>query len=235
MRGRFRGPFSTADPRLHPQTDVPSQQDVPGQAPPFDPSGHPDMQRSFLQTRESVAPFFDVRSVHDSRPLFGYDFYWEDQFVDGIRQTPPFVVPEGWTFLLRTLAIEMFPNSPLGSATVFMSPFGQMGFTGVGVTTPKLQILVNGNPTPMWTQYGPSGLNGVPLFNVFITGITIETFVVIPARSNFTIFIPNWIDPGGVTTIDTQCAYYGQMLMASGREPTQDVGNAAALPVQVVK
>src|SRR5258705_12933644 len=150
-RRLFKPSWPSGSPPLHmpppaygypadmPQSAVPSQQDVPGYARPFDPSGHPDMQRSFLATKEDVAPFFDVRAVHDSRPLFAYDYYWEEQFADGLRQPPIQVVLQGWTFLLRALTIEFFPGISV-ACTGVMTVSRDMFNLGVGGMVSKFQV-----------------------------------------------------------------------------------------------
>ena len=241
MRRLRRFPF-TGFERLGRQSDLPGD---PMPRVPFDPSKQPDIRAPYrtdyspsLTDNEAggagaPTPMSDVRHVFDSRPLMAYDFYWEDFFEDGIRATPAFTVPDGNVFVLRQLAIEMYPNQSSGGAGFDISPFGDMGTPGAGVTTPKLRILVDDVPTNIWTQYGPSGLNGVPLYNAFAGSLVIPTFVIVGPGSTFTIFIPNFIDPAGGTNCNTYVHYYGNMLLASGRDIVQEAANAKPLPVRM--
>lgn len=219
------------------QSAIPSQ-DHP-QTPPFDPRQQPDIKAPIRTTRK---PFMtqgeggntiprgiaDVRSVYDSRPLFGYDFYWEDAFADGDRQTAAFIVPNGYTFVLRQVGVEIFRNANTSAGRITQWG-GPVDIDPTLVTVPKLQIHVDGASTPLWTPFSPSGLTGVPIQNALITGIEIETFIVIPEGSSFTIFIPNFTQSGAF--FDTFAYYQGNALLNVGSDVAREVTSQEPLPV----
>jgi hypothetical protein len=213
------------------QSPVPSQ-DQPLER-PFDPSQHPDIpvpvrttNKPFMNQSENpgadmgMQDIADVRSVYDARPIMAYDWYWEDQFFDGIRVLPAYRVPDGYVLVLKEVMVEIFPQS---GGVAPMTAFGDLDTTGVvGVTVPKLQILVDGVASPRWTPYGSvqnaflgTSVSGVPIFNALICHVEIPTFIIIEGGSDVTIFIPNFIDNAlGGTFHNTYASYYGNLLLA---------------------
>lgn len=240
------------------QSPVPSQ-DHP-QAPAFNPNAQPDMKphirtdrRPFMvqgdnpQSAElTPEQLTDVRHIFDSRPLFGFDWYWEEQFFEGIRQADPFTVPDGFTYVLRQLGVEIFRQSFNAAGT---SGFEMNAWGGIAVDMasqsnliPKLQIVVDGIPTPQWTPYAQvtdptSGdtMQGVPLFSALTSIVEIETFIIIPAGSTFSIFIPDYIsrdaNPPTFFEFSTLVRYQGVAIQSGGSDPRLDIANQTPLPV----
>jgi len=217
---------------------VPSQQEPT--RPPFDPSLQPDMTQEFLRPSAQIKSGADVRAIFDSRPHMGFDWYFEEYFQFGLSLTDPFPVPDGWTLVLRAIGIDMYPNSN-STGVGAISPFGHQETPQIDDFTPPLQILVNGQPSPLWTPYGVledpaipgQPLRGVPIFNFTIGNLVIPVFVVIAGGQTVTVRAQNYINvPAADSPVDTAVAYYGNMLQSKGgTDALSEVVNTEPLAV----
>jgi hypothetical protein len=240
------------------QSPVESQ-DHP-QAPAFNPARQPDMkppirttQRPFMQQGSDPATaaltpdqLTDIRHIFDSRPLYAFDWYWEEQFYTGIRQAQAFQVPDGFTYVLRQVGIEIMRQSfnAAGESGFELSEWGsiEVDLDSQSQLIPKLQILVDGIPTPQWTPYSQvldpttgDRMQGVPLFTALNSMVQIETFVIVPAGSTITIFVPDFISPDSnpptFFEFSTYVQYQGVALQTQGSDPRLDIANQTPLPV----
>jgi hypothetical protein len=206
---------------------------------PYRTQNAPDMSGGGENPIGTPEQMLDVRHVYDSRPLFSYDFWWEEQFYDGIRQANPIVVPEGQTWVLRQVELDI---TRLGGGTGFEIDFWGGNPLDLGFDSNffvLLQILVDGVPTPQWTPYGsvedPSlpgeSLRGVPLLNALVGPVSIPTFIIVASGQSISVNIPNFIDTVG-TDFNTIAKYYGNVLQSGGSDARLDVLNQTPLPVK---
>lgn len=232
------------------QSSMPSQQEsVAVSGVPFNPVNQPDIRRPYNTNLEPdniageggasiPSQMADVRSIYDSRPVNGFDFYWEEQFNDGNRDTPAFVVPEGFVFVLRQIDIDIYANDGTSGTASRLNILGGDPNDSVGagnVNIPKLQVHVDGVSTPLWTNVGgilDAGGNvvrGVPLWGFATTTKSLQMFVVIGSGSTFTIFIPIFTQTGSL--FNTHVRYYGNMLLAHGIQKEFEIASNDPLPI----
>lgn len=199
------------------QSSVPSQHSPVSI--PFDPSRQPDMQPTKI---DSVPDVSIVRAVFDSRPPYAYDFFFENTWQDGVQILNPYTVPVGYVLILRKVEISVYSvleGDLLNSG--FMSPFGDISNAGLA---PTLQILIDNLPAPTWT------VGAVTLFDIFTSDVEIETFIPILGGSTIDIKMPG-VTGIGSTTFNVYAHFYGNMLLATGRNLVNEVGNANPQPV----
>jgi hypothetical protein len=198
------------------QSAVPSQySEVP---PAFDPSMHPDM----IPTDPiGVVDQSIVRHVFDSRPPFAYDFFFEDTFQGGVDLLGGYTVPVGWNLFLRRIILSIYPVTG-EVATRTITIFGDLDV--LAFAAPILQILNNGAPASDWT------VGQVVLFDVTGADIEIETFVKIKGGNNLNISLSGITSPPN-PTLNVYVQYYGNMLLSTGRNIVNEVGNQYPQPV----
>lgn len=224
MVRRFR--TTNAYPANYPKSLADNQSAVPSQhqhvPDAFDPSRQPDMQPTPIISTLDIAI---VRASYDSRPPFAYDFFFENQWINGIQGINPYSVPVGYVLMLRKLDISVYPwtaGDLIGIPT--MSPFGDLDALAFD---PVLQILIDGAPAPTWT------VGQVPLFDIFNSDLELDVFIPILGGSSFDIALTGVTSPDGVATrrFNTYVHFYGNMLLATGRNLVNEVGNKEPLPV----
>lgn len=203
------------------QSSVPSQHAV--LPPAFDPSDQPDIHPT---PAPSVPEASIVRASFDSRPPFAYDFFFEDRSIDQVDGSTPFsgyVVPIGYVLLLRKVVVSVYPfPSPTGVGNPVMNAWGDIDINlfPSGVVA---QILIDNAQAPDWT------IGAVPLFDLFTADVEIDTFIKVLGGSTINFNL------NGITGLDvklvTYIHYYGNMLLATGRVLSNEVGNQYPLPV----
>ena len=240
------------------QSPVPSQDQPVGV--PFNPALQPDMKapvrttnRPFMQQSDSgdtgpqlPTELADVRHVFDSRPVSGYDFWFEDRFQGlGNNNAPGGVfgptlggyrVPDGYNLFLRRINVSLWVN-----------PFNTTGTNKAWAPNalfqleyaPKMSILVDGAATPFWSSVNqiPNGvgLPGIPLMFPTMQDYEIPCFIPIASGSLMTA---NFVIEGAGATNDMDnfvvfVQYYGNLIADTGRSLANEAGNGDPLPVVV--
>lgn len=224
MVRRFR--YLTRYPDKYPASLPADQSAVPSQRvrvpPAFDPSMNPDMQ---FEAREGVPDIAIVRATFDSRPPYAYDFFWEDFWFNSLPFNTPtpngYTVPLGYNLILRELVISVYPQ---GQALI--NQFGDWAVGGDGVPPIPLQILIDGIQTPNFTA------GRVFLYDIFFSDIQVPTFILVPGGSTVVVNLPGVTDLTlGVGGFDTYVHYSGNILVDTGRNIVNEVGNKFPLPV----
>jgi len=226
MVRRFR--YLTEYPdKFNPAKTGENQSAVPSQhspvALPFDPSRNPDMQFRLSQTDPDVSI---VRASFDSRPPYAYDFFFEDFFIAGIPfngvGTAGYNVPVGFNLILREIVLSLYPAT--GAAQI-ISPFGDYDVAD-GPVPPVLQILINGVQAPTFT------VGVVKLYDLFFSDVQVPCFIPVPGGSTVKVNLPGYATDDGVAHgFNTYVHYYGNVLVDTGRNLVNEVGNAKPLPV----
>jgi hypothetical protein len=225
MVRRFR--YLTRYPDKYPASLPADQSSVPSQRSPvppaFDPSMNPDMQ---FEAREGVPDIAIVRATFDSRPPYAYDFFWEDFWFLSIPFNSPtpngYTVPLGYNLILREITISIY----LDGGQPLISAFGDWAVGGDGVPPPPLQILIDGIQTPNFTA------GQVLLYDAFFSDVQVPTFILVPGGSTVVVNLPGITDLSlGVGGFNTYVHYSGNILVDTGRNLVNEVGNKYPLPV----
>lgn len=207
------------------QSPIPSQYTpVP---PAFDPSHQPDMKPSAPLYTPSISI---VRNTFDSRPVNSYDWYWEDQFNQG---SPSFNggynVPNGYILILRELIISVYPAQTGDQINAgVMDPFGNQ----IPGNQANLFININGAGAPSFTQTDPVNMVPVALFDIHMSDLQLEMFVLVGSANNLNIDIPGITSLATSIRFNVNVKYYGNMLLATGRTLVGEVGNIDPLLIE---
>lgn len=228
------------------QSPIPSQNESTPL--PYDPRLLPDMHR----TPPQGEPFqgSDVRAVYDSRFPNSFDMYWTDWWRSGVNQFNGFNVPLGYTLVVRKLEIELLqsannptllPATPLTLITPWGGPDIDSGLDAM----PTLIALIDGASAPTFTPFNsavpfaPPLTGGVPVPQLLAHSITVDCFILVAENQNFQIGIlpytlfDNSLFPAGVTGMDVIASYTGNLILSTGRQTIEEIGNGTPEPVQI--
>jgi hypothetical protein len=228
------------------QSPVPSQNvETPL---PYDPKLIPDMHRVPPQGEQYQGS--DVRAVYDSRFPNTIDWYWTDWWRSGLNQFNGFNCPLGYTMVVRKLQIELFqsannptllPATPLTLVTPWGGPDIDSGLDAM----PTLVALIDGASSPTWTPFNsavpfqPPLTGGVPIPDLLVHSIELDSFIIVSEGQNFQIGVlpftlfDNSLFPAGVTGVDIIAHYYGNLILSTGRQALEEIGNGTPAPVQI--
>lgn len=250
MVRRFRQ--MTQYPGVIPQNMSGAQSPVPSQNVQtplaYDPALQPDMHR----VPPEGEPFqgSDVRAVFDSRFPNSFDWAWTDWWRSGLNQFNGYTIPLGYNAIVRKIEIRLFqsasnptllPVTPLTLATPWGGPDIDSGLDAM----PTMVALIDGASASTWTQanssvpFQPPLTGGVPLPDLLVNPVFLDTFILVGEGQNFQIGIlpytlfDNSIFPAGVTGVDVIARYTGNMILADGRTLVEIVGNGTPEPVQI--
>ncbi|MGH8742872.1 MAG: hypothetical protein ACREUY_01185 [Burkholderiales bacterium] len=181
----------------------------------------------------------DVRHVFDSRPVNGYDFFFEDKFFDTgagfVPELGGYIVPDGYNLFLRSVEVTGYPAAGDNDNGV-LTIFGPSTVTLADVV--QMQILIDGVSTPMWTSTNSFvnaqtlvvPLNGIPLPDFGFSTKHIPCFILVPGGSRISAaFFSSAI--AGMTPWNVIVDYYGNLISDTGRSIANEVGNDTPLPV----
>lgn len=221
MRGVRRFPTSTTYPNRFNRSIGDDQSAIPSQhspvPPPFDPSIHPDM----IPTPPPQEPVLSiVRHTFDSRPPNAVDFFWEELFLAGVS-SGQYIVPQGYVVIIRKIAVSVFlrdTNDGLHNQAITV--YGESAGANAGGTE-HMQIMVDGVPTSFWTL-DTQGQGGVLFLEGIAQELEFDCFVLINQGETFALRITNVTDD---PTANVHVHYYGNQLLATGRNLNSEVGN----------
>lgn len=250
MVRRFRR--ITQYPGVIPPKQAENQSPIPSQnAPeplPYDPKLLPDMHR----VPPAAEPFqgCDVRAVYDSRFQNSFDIYWTDWWRNGFNLFNGFTVPAGYVMVVRKLEITLqqsasnptfLPATPL----TLIDPWGGPDIDSALNAMPTLVALIDGASAPTFTPFNasvpsvPPLTGGVPVPDLYVKSLTIDCFILVNELQNFQIGVlpftlfDNSLFPAGVTGMDVIAHYTGNLILSTGRNVTEEIGNGTPEPVQI--
>lgn len=215
--------------------NIPSQNRAPKT--PYFPGPQAD-QEQFAKLRGDIphgytpSGAFTV-ATYDSRLIntieFFKSFFLQQNFgISGARLIAEagFTVPEGRTCVLREWSFE--PSFGVPGALSNTSYVSVEGFPNANF---KLDFLVNGSAVPEVSDIQ----TGAPCFS----GISGETFIIVAQGNRIAlkasiVDLPNGLPSGTglkMTTVDM--SFSGQFILSEGHTPDFEIGNNAAVPVDV--
>lgn len=218
---------------------------------PYDPVLQPDMHRT-----PPVGDLFqgsDVRAVFDSRFPNTYDWYWTDWWRGSLNQFNGFTVPLGYNAVVRKITIELMQSSDNptfnygAGAAAFqpVTPWGGPNIDSALDEMPTLVALIDGASAPTWTPFNssvpfqPPLTGGVPLPDLLVNSIELDSFIIVAEGQNFQIGVlpytlfDNSLFPALAGGFDVIAHYYGNLILSSGRTPLEEIGNGTPEPVQI--
>lgn len=226
------------------QSPVPSQNvETPL---PYDPILIPDMHR--VPPQGDTFQGSDIRAVYDSRFQNSFDFYWTDYWRNSLNQFGGFNVPLGYNAVIRKITIEMFQSgsNPVldGNPFQFLSPWAGPDIFSDLSNMPTLVMLLDGVSAPTWTptnftnSFVPPLTGGVPIPDLLVHSIELDSFILAGEGQNFQISVLPFTlfdntQPQRATQIDIIAHYYGNLILSTGRQLVEEIGNGTPQPVQI--
>jgi hypothetical protein len=176
--------------------------------------------------------------------------YWTDWWRNGLNQFNGFTVPQGYNMVVRKLEITLqqsatnptiLPATPL----TLIDPWGGPDIDSALKAMPTLIALIDGMSAPTFTPFNaavpfqPPQTGGVPLPDLYVKSLTIDCFILVGENQNFQIGIlpftlfDNNLFPAGVTGVDVIAHYTGNLILSTGRDLSEEIGNGTPEPVQI--